>query len=133
MEEFFQILNIDHVPGIFQQLPFPLFQLMDQLRSGFFLFQLSDLFLISCTYIFFCLCKKLVLPRDLGARINAHGFQMLLRTLCIQIKGTNGVHLRIEQFDTVWIVAIRCKHIQDPAADTVFASSFYHGNSFISL
>ena len=133
MKEFFQILNIDHAPGIFQQLPFPLFQLMDQLRSGFFLFQLSDLSLISCTYIFFCLCKKLVLPRDLGARINAHGFQMLLRTLCIQIKGTNGVHLRIKQFDTVWIVAIRCKHIQDPAADTVFTSALYHGNSFISL
>lgn len=134
MEEFFQILNVDHAPGIFQQLPFPLFQLMDQLRSGFFLFQLSDLFLISCTYIFFCLCKKLGAPEGSGSTDK-----------CSRISGAppnaaySDQRYRMES-TSVSNSSIRyglslsgVNHIQDPAADTVFASALYHGNSFISL
>jgi len=51
----------------------------------------------------------------LFSRIDFGCLQIFYRTLCQGIEGSNGIHLRVEEFDTVWVFGISRKNIYNTA------------------
>ena len=130
MEIVFEKLHIGNLLDIFTQL----ITAPTQFFRCFFRFLFQS---FRCCSIFFSdfVCRRLKLvffQQNLLRRIDFHEFQVFHGSLGIQAEGTDGVNLCAEKFNSVRVLTIRRKDINDTAADAVFPTCFHHTHTFIS-
>ncbi len=106
----FQQLNVGCILDIVQKMIFlwsKLFPLLAGMLFGKVSYAL-DSFSAACRNRFSS-CTISSAGLDFGC------LQIFYRTLCQGIEGSNGIHLRVEEFDTVWVFGISRKNIYNTA------------------